>query len=158
MSKLHTQHLLLLLFLRLLIKKITTATEVKALVKWKTSLTSSESLSSWSLSNATNLCHWTGVICDATGSVAKIILPNSTLTSTLNELDFASFANLIQLKIHLNLLVEMLPSNTSTLSKLTHLDLSGNNFTQPFPSSIGRLSELQDLQLYNNSLSGVIPY
>ncbi|KAJ8639149.1 hypothetical protein MRB53_015843 [Persea americana] len=141
--------------IRELENEITAATEAETLVEWKSSLTTSGFLSSWSVSNATNLCHWTGITCYATGSAVKIILPASNLTGTLDEFDFASLANLTQLNLNLNLLVGAIPSNISALSKLTHLDLSGNNFTQPIPSTIGHLSELLDLRLYNNSLSGV---
>ncbi|XP_058083839.1 MDIS1-interacting receptor like kinase 2-like [Magnolia sinica] len=59
-----------------------TLSEVKALMKWKASLSASQALHSWSLPSAnstTNIispCNWTGISCNILGSVTRISLPS----------------------------------------------------------------------------------
>ncbi|RVX19316.1 MDIS1-interacting receptor like kinase 2 [Vitis vinifera] len=125
------------LFLSLLPLTITSSPTIEAecLLKWKNSLISSLSLnSSWSLTNIGNLCNWTGIACDTTGSVSEINLSETELEGTLAKFDFSSFPG------------------------LTDFNLGTNKLNGSLPSMIGGLTELQYLSFYNNCLVGTIPY
>jgi Leucine-rich repeat (LRR) protein len=138
-----------LLFLHVLLLSIlplqttaSPATQAEALVKWKNSLTPPPPLTSWSLSNLNNLCNWTSIVCDSTGTVSEINLSggaefNGTqakLNGTLAQFNFTPFL------------------------QLTSFDLSHNNLSGPIPSEIGQLTELQYVSLLDNYLDGKIPY
>ncbi|CBI37167.3 unnamed protein product, partial [Vitis vinifera] len=175
-----------ILFLVLLPLKVTSSstTEAEALIKWKNSLISSSLLnSSWSLTNTGNLCNWTGIACDTTGSVTVINLSETELEGTLAQFDFGSFPNLTGFNLSSNSKLNgSIPSTIYNLSKLTFLDLShnffdgnitseiggnlgkleflnltDNSFRGPLSSNISRLSKLQNLRLGRNQFSGSIP-
>ncbi|XP_059432551.1 leucine-rich repeat receptor-like serine/threonine-protein kinase RGI4 [Corylus avellana] len=109
-------------------------TQAEALVKWKN--TPPPPLTSWSHTNLNNLCNWTSIVCDPTGTASEINL-NGTLPKligTLAHFNFTPFLN------------------------LTRFDLNHNNLIRPIPSEIGPLTELQYVSLLHNSLNGKIPY
>ena len=162
MTRIAPPFLILILFLALLPLKFTASqgTEAEALVKWKNSLISSSSLnSSWSLTNIGNLCNWTGIACDTTGSVSVINLSETKLEGTLAQFDFSSFPNLTGFNLSTNTRLNgSIPSAIYNFSKLTFLDLSHNYFDGNITSEIGGLTELQYLSFYDNYLVGTIPY
>ena len=142
--------------------KASLRTEAEALVKWKgtLSLPLPPSLSSWSLTNSSNLCNnWEAVVCDKTNTtVTEINLSNSYLEGTLTHFDFDSLPNLTTLNLNTNSLSWPIPSAVGNLTKLTYLDLGNNLFEGILPSEIGQLKEIQYLSLFNNNFSGTIPY
>ncbi|KAK4275717.1 hypothetical protein QN277_018753 [Acacia crassicarpa] len=157
--------------------------ETKALLNWKASLTkqSQATLSSWN--NGTDLCrNWTGISCgDKSMSVTNISLSNLGLQGRLDNLNFASFPNLLSLILSRNqfygnipheignlssiLMLNLfnntisgpIPKEIGALSTLSHLDLSACHLTERIPSEIGNLRNLTHLVLAANSLSGPIP-
>ncbi|RVW53660.1 MDIS1-interacting receptor like kinase 2 [Vitis vinifera] len=109
--------------------------------------------SSWSLTNIGNLCNWTGIACDTTGSVSVINLSETQLEGTLAQFDFSSFPNLNGFNLSTNSKLNgSIPSTIYNLSKLAFLDLSNNYFDGNITSEIGGLTELQYLSFYNNYL------
>nr|XP_011464598.1 PREDICTED: probable LRR receptor-like serine/threonine-protein kinase At4g08850 isoform X2 [Fragaria vesca subsp. vesca] len=131
-------------------------TEAEALLKWKASfLSQTNQLKDWRAN--TSPCNWTGILCNAAGSVTNISLANTTIQGTLHELSFISFSNLTYLNLTLNKLFGAIPPQISSLSKLIYLDLSENQFTGRIPPEIGLLTNLRVLYLYLNRLSGIIP-
>ncbi|KAF8041650.1 hypothetical protein BT93_A0292 [Corymbia citriodora subsp. variegata] len=132
-------------------------TEAQALAKWKNSLSPPPSLSSWSLTNITHLCNWTGVACNDGGSVSEISLPGSSLSGTLDGLDFASFPNLTCFNVIDNNLEGPIPSSIGNLSQLRFLNLAGNFFEGAIPRSIGQLRKLEKLDLRVNELTSSTP-
>ncbi|KAL6176951.1 hypothetical protein ACLB2K_053583 [Fragaria x ananassa] len=147
----------LFLFLHLLsFASVSSETEAEALLKWKASfLSRTNQLKDWRAN--TSPCNWTGILCNAAGSVTNISLANTTIQGTLHELSFISFPDLTYLNLTLNKLFGVIPPQISSLSKLIYLDLSENNFTGRIPPEIGLLTNLRVLYLYLNRLSGIIP-
>nr|GMD22197.1 MDIS1-interacting receptor like kinase 2-like [Ipomoea batatas] len=131
--------------------------EAEALLKWKSSLSPSYSLRKWSLSNLKNLCNWTGIICNESGSVSGIDLPNAGLSGVLDHLNFTSFPSLTSFSINGNTLSGSIPPSIGDLSKLRLLDLSNNVLSGMIPPQIGKLRELRYVSFYNNNFIGSIP-
>ncbi|KAK3444529.1 hypothetical protein EUGRSUZ_A01336, partial [Eucalyptus grandis] len=135
-------------------------TEAQALVKWKNSLSPPPpppSLSSWSLTNITHLCNWTGISCNSDGSISEISLSGSSLNGTLDALNFALFPNLTCFNVNNNNLEGSIPSSIGNLSQLRFLNLSGNFFEGAIPRSIGQVRKLEKLDLRVNELTSSIP-
>ncbi|PRQ21430.1 putative protein kinase RLK-Pelle-LRR-XI-1 family [Rosa chinensis] len=142
------------------------STQAEALLKWKASFlnqTGNNNLTSWTSlpGNATNssgACDvWTGISCNAAGSVNRINLTNSGIKGTLHELSFQSFPDLEYVDLSVNELFDTIPPQISSLSKLIYLDLSSNQLTGIIPPEIGLLTNLQVLHLNINQLNGSIP-
>ncbi|XP_022880545.1 LRR receptor-like serine/threonine-protein kinase RCH1 [Olea europaea var. sylvestris] len=129
-------------------------TEAEALIRWKNTLSSHDSLDSWALNNITNLCSWKGVVCN-TVSLYEIYLPDVGLNGTLDQLDFSSFPNLTSLKLRWNHFHGLIPYQISDLRNLTYLDLSFNSFTGEILDSLfTNLGKLEYLNLTGNSFQG----
>ncbi|XP_028063527.1 leucine-rich repeat protein 2-like [Camellia sinensis] len=77
--------------------------------------------------------------------------------STLFNLDFSSFPQLLSPDLFNNSLYGTIPSHIGSLSRLIFLSLSINHLTGSIPASIANLSNLISLHLYGNQLSGPIP-
>ena len=97
----------------------------------------------WSNSSTANYnsttsdhCKWTGVNCNKAGSVTQITLHNNGTKRELDKFNFSCFPNLEHLSVLSGSLSGYIPSTIAALSKLNHLDLSGNNLTGEFPISI----------------------
>ncbi|CAL9012928.1 unnamed protein product [Prunus brigantina] len=153
----------------------TSHTEAKALLKWKANLFLNQALNNLTWYdppthniNATNSsspnpksrtspCTWTGVSCNAAGSVNMLNLSTYGIQGTLYEFSFLSFPNLEYLNLNFNKLFDVIPPQINYLSKLHHLDLSKNQFSGRIPPEIGLLRNLTYLYLYGNKLSGLIP-
>lgn len=152
-------------------------TEAEALLRWKASLLNQSShntqLKDWIYlpksidTNYTNSssnprangspCNWTGISCNAAGSVTNITIVGSGLQGMLHEFSFSSFRNLEYLDLSINKLFDVIPPQISSLSKLLHLDLSNNQFSGRIPPEIGLLRNLTFLHLHRNNLSDAIP-
>ncbi|XP_043723503.1 MDIS1-interacting receptor like kinase 2-like [Telopea speciosissima] len=100
-------------------------------------------------------CKWFGITCNKVGSVVEISLPEMELKGTLDNLSFSSFPNLVRLNLSTNELTGTIPMHVGSLSKLTYLDLSYNNFFGVLPP-LSNLS-LHLLCLHHNEISGSIP-
>ncbi|KAI5337812.1 hypothetical protein L3X38_017083 [Prunus dulcis] len=151
----------------------TSHTEAKALLKWKASLFPNKALNSLTwydppTHNATNSsssnpkqktgpCTWTGVSCNAAGSVNGIDLSNRGIQGTRHEFSFLSFPNLEYLNLSLNELFDAIPPQISNLSKLHYVDLSVNELSGRIPPEINLLRNLTYLGLFVNHLLGEIP-
>ncbi|GFZ17661.1 hypothetical protein Acr_26g0009310 [Actinidia rufa] len=132
--------------------------EAQALLKWRNSLQSSSSLTSWSLTHLRKLCNWTGITCNKDRTVSEINLSDSNLNGTLQQFSFTSFPNLTHFNLNNNHLSGPIPPAIDNLKKLTFLDLSNNVFDNLIPLEIGMLAELQYLSLLNNFLNGTVPH
>ncbi|KAL6179881.1 hypothetical protein ACLB2K_046552 [Fragaria x ananassa] len=151
-------------------------TEAEALLKQKTSFLNQTShnnqLKDWIYlpmstdNNATNSssnprangspCNWTGISCNAAGSVTNISIASSGIQGMLHEFSFSSFPDLEYLDLSGNELFYVIPPQISSLSKLQHLDLSNNQFSGRIPPEIDFIN-ITELNLGQNNLSGTIP-
>ncbi|XP_058094898.1 MDIS1-interacting receptor like kinase 2-like [Magnolia sinica] len=136
----------------------------KALLKWKASLSQKEALGSWSLIPIANAsatqesspCNWTGISCDHARNVVEINLWNTSLQGMLDNFNFSSFPNLINLNLSQNSLHGTIPTPIGSLSKLVFLDLSANQLSGAFPPSLANLTRILELNLSDNMITGKI--
>lgn len=150
-------HLHLVFFLSLIsinLSRVLTTKEGEALVKWKNSLAPSPLLDSWSLTNLTSLCTWTGIICNSAGSVSEIDLSQHRLmiNGTLAMFSFTSFPNLNTFNIRGNNFMGPIPPGVENLAELQYLDFGNNNLSGSIPYQISHLQGLRTLDLSNNHL------
>ncbi|KAJ4707480.1 putative Receptor protein kinase [Melia azedarach] len=125
--------------------------EREALLKsgwWSSIITSNKS---------SNHCNWTGITCNAAGSITRIDLYASGITGELGRLNFSCFPNLEYLDLTANNLFGSIPSQIGALSRLESLSLDDNSITGTIPIQIGSLKNLKTLSFFNNNLSGSIP-
>ncbi|PNT65945.1 hypothetical protein BRADI_3g04681v3 [Brachypodium distachyon] len=127
--------------------------EGEALLRWKSTLLNSSSLSSWSRARPT--CSWDGVKCDAAGHFTELRLCNSGLNGTLDAFYSAVFQHVTLLELWNNNLFGAIPSNISLLLTLTSLDLSNNNLVGAIPYQLSKLPRIVGLYLGNNQLTNL---
>lgn len=144
--------------------KITSAiTEIEALLKWKSSLPKQSILDSWVITTPSNLssskastnpCQWYGITCNNGSNVIEINLAYTGLNGTLENLDFASFPNLLRLDLKVNNLNGSIPPSIGLLNKLQYLDLSTNSLNSTLPPSLANLTEVYELDISRNYITG----
>ncbi|XP_027166043.1 MDIS1-interacting receptor like kinase 2-like [Coffea eugenioides] len=140
------------------------AEEAASLLKWKANFANKNSslFISWNISptqakNSSSPCTWAGVSCNIDGSVNRLNLTNSNVSTTLSDFPFSSLPNLEYVDLSMNELFGSIPPQIGNLSKLIYLDFSFNQLSQEIPPEIGLLRNLQVLHLNENQLSGPIP-
>ncbi|KAJ4821247.1 Leucine-rich receptor-like protein kinase family protein [Rhynchospora pubera] len=157
-----------------------TSSEAQTLLQIKHDWGNPAVLASWTNSNASSYCNWTGVGC-SDGAVTSLVLFSSNITGSvpssicqlksLSTLDlynnnitgsFPRFllncTNLQYLDLSYNMFIGELPSDINmVLPNITFLSLSQNNFTGKIPTSIGTMTQLQSLLLDNNLFIGTMP-
>eukprot|EP00543_Licmophora_paradoxa_P001224 CAMPEP_0202449838 /NCGR_PEP_ID=MMETSP1360-20130828/8532_1 /ASSEMBLY_ACC=CAM_ASM_000848 /TAXON_ID=515479 /ORGANISM="Licmophora paradoxa, Strain CCMP2313" /LENGTH=813 /DNA_ID=CAMNT_0049067897 /DNA_START=49 /DNA_END=2490 /DNA_ORIENTATION=- len=127
-----------------------------------------------------DICSWSGVICDSGNVVRQISLSFTGTTGTLPpEIGLLQQIELLQLssvgvsgtipteiglmtsltalRIETNFVHGTLPSEIGNLMSLSHLQLSFNKLTGPIPLDIGRLKNLVSLKVIDNAFTGNIP-
>jgi len=113
--------------------------------------------------NISNRCDWPIITCNEVGSIKEInidMVPYYYYTGTVlfARLNLSTFQNLERLAVIEHHLPETILKEICLLSKLTHLDLSGNYLKGQIPHSLGNLSKLTHLDLSNNFLEGQVPH
>ncbi|KAK2413602.1 putative leucine-rich repeat receptor protein kinase [Trifolium repens] len=108
-------------------------------------------------------CNWSEIICNKDGSIKSIHIdpdqyPEMAWSYPIfGTLNLSSFHNLESLVIKSIGLWGTIPEEIGLLSKLIHLDLSGNSFSGEVPLSLENLTKLTHLDLSHNQLFGEIP-
>nr|CAB3445681.1 unnamed protein product [Digitaria exilis] len=125
--------------------------EAEALLRWKSTLLDSTSLSSWSLANST--CSWFGVTCDGAGHITALRLPGAGINGKLDAFYSTALQNLTRLDLSDNNLVGTIPANIFMFLTLTFLDLSSNSFTGAIPYQLNQLPRIASLNLGCNHLT-----
>ncbi|GAU11930.1 hypothetical protein TSUD_195540 [Trifolium subterraneum] len=108
--------------------------------------------------NISNRCNWNEIFCNKAGSITKIdkyFLPTSGIFFEM--LNVTIFHNLESLVIESVGLEGTIPKEIGLLSKLTHLDLSGNYLGGSIPPEWWFLKNLTTLSISNNRFKFEIP-
>ncbi|CAK8565250.1 unnamed protein product [Lathyrus sativus] len=86
-----------------------------------------------------------------------LLLHANSYVKGLNESGIFTLTNLTRLNLSFNNFSGPLPAEISQMSGLIFLTLSNNNFNGTIPSELEKLSKLQALELAFNSFNGSIP-
>ncbi|KAJ1406274.1 Serine/threonine-protein kinase, active site [Sesbania bispinosa] len=89
--------------------------------------------------------------------VKFLLLHSNSYTGGLKTSGIFSLTNVSRLELSFNNFSGPLPAEISQMSGLTFLSLSSNQFSGPIPSELGKLTHLLGLDLSSNSFSGPIP-
>ncbi|XP_020228511.1 probable LRR receptor-like serine/threonine-protein kinase At1g74360 [Cajanus cajan] len=89
--------------------------------------------------------------------VKFLLLHSNSYTGGLNTSGIFTLTNLSRLELSSNNFSGPLPVEISHMSRLTFLTLTNNQFTGPVPSELGKLTYLVALELAFNNFSGSIP-
>ncbi|KAK8309702.1 hypothetical protein V6Z12_D02G141100 [Gossypium hirsutum] len=124
-----------------------------------------EALLSWKARDVTP-CNWLGIVCNFNNQVVELELryvdlfgqlpANFTSLLTLNKL-ISTLTQLTHLDLSENVLSGEIPSELCCLYRLQQLHLNSNQLKGSIPIEIGNLTSLKWLILYDNQLSGGIP-
>nr|DAD32225.1 TPA_asm: hypothetical protein HUJ06_011076 [Nelumbo nucifera] len=93
-----------------------TWSESQALVRWKASLRSRDTLGTWTMtknpdtSTDSSPCNWLGITCNAAGSVIQLSLTSANISGTLNNFGFSLLPNLVHLDLSNNDLDGLIPN------------------------------------------------
>ncbi|XP_009148316.1 receptor-like protein kinase 7 [Brassica rapa] len=133
--------------------------DLQVLLNIKSSLLNSNPgvLASWKLNSVSAPCSFTGVTCDATGSVKEIDLSRQALSGKFPFASLCDLKSLQKLSLGFNSLSGTIPSDINNCTNLTYLDLGNNLFSGTFPE-FSSLSHLQYLYLNNSAFSSVFPW
>ncbi|KEH21567.1 probable leucine-rich repeat receptor-like protein kinase At1g35710 [Medicago truncatula] len=111
------------------------------------------------LFNISDRCNWYDIFCNKAGSIKAIkIEPWGSQLATLNlsTFNYSTFHNLESFVVSSVELHGTIPKEIGHLSKLTHLDLSGNYLKGELPPELWLLKNLTFLDLSYNRFKGEI--
>lgn len=132
--------------------------ELNILLDLKSSLgitNSTTGFESWIPTNP--LCRFSGISCDPSGSISKIILSNRGISGTIPFDSVCTLPSLFNLSLAHNNLAGKLTAGIRNCTRLQFLDLSFNQFTGEVPD-LSPLASLQTLKLNMNSFTGAFPW
>ncbi|KAF6142147.1 hypothetical protein GIB67_037065 [Kingdonia uniflora] len=151
--------IIIIYFLSLFFSSVSSSSDVELqiLLKFKASLTKSNTnvFDSWT-SNAP-LCDFTGILCNSNQSVLQINLQKQSLTGFLQFDALCELSSLEKLDLGLNHMYGVISEHLNNCTKLKYLDLGGNIFSGSVPD-FSSLAGLMFLNLNNSGFSGVFPW
>eukprot|EP00980_Cylindrotheca_fusiformis_P013819 scaffold3579_cov168-Cylindrotheca_fusiformis.AAC.4 len=106
--------------------------------------------------SANSICDWSGLDCDDTGSVTKLVFNANNLQGSIPE-ELGRLTQLQLLNLKQNSLTGSLPSTIGFFTNLQKLDVYSNDLVGAIPSEIGNLSDLIEMILWQNRISDAIP-
>ncbi|XP_062084346.1 leucine-rich repeat receptor-like protein kinase PXL1 [Humulus lupulus] len=106
--------------------------------------------------NSSLHCNWTGVWCSSKGFVEKLDLSNMNLSGHLSD-HIQSLSSLSSLNISCNEFASSLPKSLHNLTSLKTIDVSQNSFVGKFPTGLGRSAGLTYVNASSNNFSGFLP-
>ncbi|KAI8852458.1 hypothetical protein BC829DRAFT_64368 [Chytridium lagenaria] len=98
-----------------------------------------------------------GVVCNSAGRITELRVANAVRAGGATMGDLSSLTELTVLDLSNNQFTGAIPGWIYQLTKLTNLRLGANRLTGSLSSSIGNLLELQELNVFSNQLSGPLP-
>ncbi|PIA64624.1 hypothetical protein AQUCO_00100236v1 [Aquilegia coerulea] len=129
--------------------------EQTILLKLKQQWNNLPPLKSWSNTDGSHYCNWTGITC-TNDFVTAISFSNMNITEKIPA-TLCELKNLTLIDLSLNYIPGEFPTVLYNCSKLQTLDLSQNYFVGPIPADIDRISTLRSLNLGANNFTGDIP-
>ncbi|KAJ4951158.1 hypothetical protein NE237_027990 [Protea cynaroides] len=113
-------------------------------------------LTNWD--EASDVCNFTGVICDWQHHhrVIKLILNGTGIGGRISS-SIANLTRLHNIFLSDNHLYGFIPPELASLQHLLRLKLDGNNLQGSIPESLSLLSRLISIRLQGNNLTGTIP-
>ncbi|KAK1260273.1 Leucine-rich repeat receptor-like protein kinase PXL2 [Acorus gramineus] len=105
---------------------------------------------------STHHCNWTGVGCNAMGSVDRLDLSHMNLTGRVHD-HLNRLIDLTFLTLRGNAFASPLPKSLPNLTRLVSFDVSENLFVGPFPSGLGLASGLTAVNASGNNFVGPLP-
>ncbi|TKY71561.1 Receptor protein kinase HAIKU2 [Spatholobus suberectus] len=144
-----------LLFLCLVASSL--SDELQSLMKFKSSIQSSNVnvFSSWTQANSP--CQFTGIICNSKGFVSEINLSKKQLQGTLPFDSLCELQSLEKISLGSNDLHGSISEGLRKCTNLKHLDLGMNSFTGAVPD-LSTLNKLEFLSLNASEISGAFPW
>ncbi|KAK7246667.1 hypothetical protein RIF29_41537 [Crotalaria pallida] len=135
----------------------THSNEVQSLMKFKSSVQSSnESIfSSWTEANSP--CSFTGIVCNTNGFVSEINLAQKQLAGTLPLDSICALQSLEKISLESNFLHGSISEELRKCTNLKYLDLGGNFFNGAVPD-LSSLNKLQYLNLNASGITGAFPW
>ncbi|KAJ0970370.1 hypothetical protein J5N97_023247 [Dioscorea zingiberensis] len=103
------------------------------------------------------LCNWTGVRCNAAGSVESLNLSHMNLSGVIAAGDLQGLPSLIYLNLCCNSFTSSLPKFFTNLTMLKVFDISENFFIGEFPVGLGKSPSLTVLNASGNNFVGRLP-
>ncbi|XP_061370098.1 receptor-like protein kinase 7 [Gastrolobium bilobum] len=131
--------------------------ELQSLMKFKSSIQSSNAsvFSSWTHANSP--CNFTGIFCNSNGFVSEINLAQKQLVGTLPFDSICELQSLEKISVESNFLNGSISEDLKNCTNLQYLDLGGNLFTGGVPE-LSTLNKLKYLNLNASGISGVFPW
>ncbi|KAK9073979.1 hypothetical protein SSX86_006574 [Deinandra increscens subsp. villosa] len=147
---LHATLFFLTLHLFFIIPTFSQSDQRQLLLKFKSSLTNSNTqvFNTWNAE--TSICNFTGITCNSNDAVKEINLPNQQLSGTLPFDSLCSLTSLDTISLGSNLLYGTITPHLSNCTNLIHLDLGNNSFSGEIPD----LSPLTQIKFLNFNFSG----
>ncbi|KAF9620702.1 hypothetical protein IFM89_014002 [Coptis chinensis] len=140
------------------------SSDILALLEFKKAIKhdpTSYILSSWNEESIDfNGCpsSWNGIVCNAAGHVAGLVLDGLAVSATVDLSVFANLTHLVKLSMSRNLISGTISTNIASRFKiLQFLDISDNLFFGTLPPDIGHFHSLRNLSLAGNNFSGNVP-
>uniref|UniRef100_A0A5B7AE32 non-specific serine/threonine protein kinase n=1 Tax=Davidia involucrata TaxID=16924 RepID=A0A5B7AE32_DAVIN len=135
----------------------TNSDELQILLNIKTALQKSDSnvFDTWDSNDS--ICNFTGITCNADGSVKEIELSNKRLIGTPPFDSICQLQSLEKLSLGSNFLHGRVTEDLKNCVRLQYLDLGNNFFSESIPD-ISSLSELLLLYVNKSGFSGTFPW
>ncbi|KAL6008004.1 hypothetical protein ACLOJK_033509 [Asimina triloba] len=144
-------------FFGLLTSGVSPATEKEILLEFKGNVSDDpfNVLESWA-ADLDPCLNFTGVFCDPSGNVEKIVLQNTSLAGVLPS-SLSGLKSLGILSLYGNRFSGYIPTELREIAGLRKLNLSKNALSGPIPEFLGGLQSIRLLDLSMNSFTGEIP-
>ncbi|BAT86950.1 hypothetical protein LR48_Vigan09g256600 [Vigna angularis] len=131
--------------------------ELEPLMKFKSSIQSSNVTVFNSWAQASSPCLFTGIVCNSKGFVSEINLPEKQLEGTVPFDSLCELQSLEKISLGSNNLHGRISEGLMKCTNLKHLDLGVNSFNGEVPD-LSSLYKLEFLNLNFSGISGVFPW
>ncbi|WCJ36043.1 Leucine-rich repeat protein kinase family protein [Euphorbia peplus] len=110
----------------------------------------------WNITSDPCVANWTGVFCDPSFHVKRIILNDYNLTGIFDDTSLCLAESLNVISLSQNSISGSLTQGIANCKQLTHLYLGTNKLSGDIPESLYHLKKLKRLDISYNSFSGQV--